>query len=77
MPFNKDLDVELFQATHNFEGTRLTVGVFQYNNGDKKLQIVRQNVNSDGELSFTKMGRLRKEEVEAIIPSIQKALEVM
>ena len=77
MPYDKNLDVELFREEHNFEGTRLIVGVFQYNNGEKKLQITRQNATQDGELNFAKLGRLRKAEAEAILPSIQKALEHM
>ena len=77
MPYDKNLDVELFKEEHNFEGTRITVGVFQYNEGEKKLQISRQNANKDGELNFAKLGRLRKEEAEAILPSIQQAIEQM
>jgi hypothetical protein len=77
MPYDKNLDAEIFKEEHNFEGTRITVGVFQYNEGEKKLQLGRQNVNKDGELGFTKLGRLRKEEAEAILPSIQKAIEHM
>lgn len=77
MPYDKNLDVELFKEEHNFEGTRISVGVFQYNEGEKKLQITRQNVNKDGELGFAKLGRLRKEEIETILPSIQKAIENM
>ena len=77
MPYDKNLDVALFTEEHNFEGTRLTVGVYQYNEGEKKLQISRQNANKDGELNFAKMGRLTKPEAEAVLPSIQKALEHM
>jgi len=77
MPFDKSLDVKIFAQDHDFEGTRVSVGVYQYSQGDKKVQITRQNVNREGELSFTKLGRLRKEEAEAIIPSLQKALEFM
>ena len=77
MPYDKNLDVQLFLEEHNFEGTRVGVGVFQYNNGEKKLQISRQTVNKDGELGFAKLGRLRKEEITTILPSIQKAIEKM
>ncbi len=77
MPYDKSLDVQLFLEEHNFEGTRVGVGVFQYNNGEKKLQISRQTVNKDGELGFAKLGRLRKEEITTILPSIQKAIEKM
>ena len=77
MAYDKNLDVQIFLEEHNFEGTRVSVGVFQYNNGEKKLQISRQNANAEGELTFAKLGRLRKAEAEAILPSIQKALQQM
>jgi len=77
MPFDKSLDVKIFSQEHDFEGTRVSVGVYQYSQGEKKVQITRQNVNKQGELGFTKLGRLRKEEAEAIIPSLQKAIEFM
>ena len=77
MAYDKNLDVQIFLEEHNFEGTRVSVGVFQYNNGEKKLQISRQNANAEGELTFAKLGRLRKAEAEGILPSIQKALQQM
>jgi hypothetical protein len=77
MPYDPTLDKELFREEHNFEGTRLIVGVYQYRDGEKKLQLTRQNVNSEGELSFSKLGRLRKEELKAVMPSLEKALEVL
>ena len=77
MAFNKDLDKELFSETANFETTRIKVGVYSYNEGEKKLQISRENMNQDGEWSFSKLGRMFKDEVEAVSPLIGKALEHM
>jgi len=43
-----------------------------------KLQLSRENMNnSSGEYSFAKLGRLTKQEIEAILPLIQKAIEKM
>ena len=77
MAFDKSLDKELFSETKKFETSRITVGVFQYNDGEKKLQISRENMSQNGEWSFAKLGRMFKDEVEAVLPAIQKALEYM
>ena len=75
--FNKDLDKEIFSETIKFETTRIKVGVFSYNDGEKKLQISRENMNQDGEWSFAKLGRVFKDEAEKIIPAMEKALKHM
>jgi len=75
--FDKNLDKELFLETISFETTRITVGVFSYNDGDKKLQISRENMSQNGEWSFAKLGRMFKDEVEKVIPVMQKALGYM
>ncbi len=77
MAFDPNLDKKLFSETKEFETTRITVAVHQYNEGEKKLQISRENRNQDGEWKFSKLGRLFKDEAEAIIPLMQKALEQM
>ena len=77
MAFDKNLDKELFSETISFETTRIKVGVYSYNDGEKKLQISRENMNQDGEWSFSKLGRMFKDEVEAVAPLMQKALEHM
>ena len=71
--FDKSLDKELFSESVDFERTKITVAVFAYNEGTPKLQIGRQNKNAEGELSFAKLGRMIKEEVEAILPLMEKA----
>ena len=77
MAFDKNLDKELFSETIIFETTRITVGVFSYNDGEKKLQISRENMNQNGEWSFTKLGRMFKDEVEKAVPVMEKALKHM
>lgn len=71
--FDKNLDKELFAESKEFARSRITVAVFAYNEGTPKLQISRENKNASGELSFAKLGRMTKEEVEAILPLIEKA----
>ena len=75
--FDKSLDKELFSETINFETTRITVGVFSYSDGEKKMQVSRENMSQNGEWSFAKLGRLFKDEAEKVIPVMEKALKYM
>ncbi|MBT4540672.1 hypothetical protein HOC35_04110 [Candidatus Woesearchaeota archaeon] len=77
MPFDPNLDKKLFSEEKDFERTKLTVSVMSYNDGPKKMQMSRENKNAAGELQFAKLGRVTKEEAEAILPLMQKALEQM
>ncbi len=77
MPYDKSLDVESFKEAKEFEETRITVGVFSYNGGTKKLQISRENKSQTEEWRFAKMGRLTKEEAQEIVPVMMKAIENM
>ena len=71
MAFDKNLDVEIFAETASFETSRIKVGVYSYNEGEKKLQFSRENMNQNGEWSFAKLGRMLKEEAEAVAPLIR------
>ena len=77
MAFDKNLDKELFSETVGFETTRIKVGVYSYNDGEKKMQISRENMNQEGIWSFAKLGRMFKDEAEAVVPLIEKALKHM
>ena len=77
MPFDPNLDKEIWGESVDFEKTKITVAIKQYNDGIMKLQIGRENKRADGESSFAKLGRLTKEEAEAVLPLFQKALEHM
>jgi hypothetical protein len=77
MPYDKSLDVEIFKEIKEFDGTRVTVGVFSYNNGEKKMQVGRENQVSTGEWRFSKLGRMTKDEVQAVVPLMMKAVESM
>lgn len=75
--FDRSLDKNLFSETVEFENTRVIVGVFQYNEGQKKLQLSRENKNAEDEWKFAKLGRLTQEEATKAIPVMQKAMEAM
>jgi len=77
MPYDQKLDVESFKETKEFEDTRISVGIFSYNEGQKKLQLTRENRNQDGEWRFAKLGRMTKGEAKEIIPIMMKAIESM
>jgi len=77
MPYDKSLDIEIFKDVKEFEETRITVGVFSYNGGEKKLQISRENKNASEEWRFAKLGRMNKAEIQEILPSISTAIESM
>jgi len=77
MPYDQALDVSSFKESKEFGETRITVGVFAYNEGTKKLQISRENQNQNEEWRFAKLGRMTKEEAQEIIPIMTKAIETM
>lgn len=77
MPYDASLDETLFSKEHETEDTRVTVSIRSYNNGEKKLQLSRENKNAEGTYKFAKLGRMTKEETEAVIPLIQEAVAQM
>ena len=74
MPYDASLDKQVFAKSHEADGTRITVSIYSYNNGAKKLQLSRENQNAEGEWRFSKLGRLTKEEAVAVFPLIQEAI---
>lgn len=77
MPYDKTMDVESFKEIKEFEDTRITIGVFAYGAGEKKLQLARENKNQSEEWRFAKVGRMTKQEAQEIIPVMMKAVESM
>ena len=77
MPYDSSLDETLFTKSWEGDSDRLTVSVRSYNQGTKKLQLSRESRNASGDLKFAKLGRMTKEEIEAILPLIQEALAQM
>jgi len=77
MPYDSSLDEQLFTKFWENEAGKVVVSVYSYNNGPKKLQIVREVKDRNGEFSFAKLGRLTKDELTGILPLIQEALSAM
>jgi hypothetical protein len=74
MPYDSSLDKQLFAKSYETEESKITVSVYSYNNGPKKIQISRESRNAEGEFRFGKLGRLTKEECQAVIPLLNEAL---
>lgn len=74
MAYNQDLDECLFSKSWEAASQRLTVSIYSYNKGIKKLQITRENKDSEGNFRFAKLGRLSREEITAILPLIEESL---
>lgn len=77
MPYDKNLDQEIFSEGADFGDSKITVSVFSYNKGEPKLQISRQVRRAQEDWIFAKLGRLNKAEIGVVMPLIQKAIEKM
>ena len=77
MPYDGSLDESLFSKSRETDSDRLTVSVYSYNKGAKKLQIARENRDAQGDFRYAKLGRMNKEEVASLLPLIQEALKHM
>lgn len=76
--FDKTLDKELFGEEAKFDATKIRVSVMSYNEGRSKLQLSRENLDLDsGDWRFSKLGRLTKEEAQAVLPLFEKAISSM
>ena len=77
MPYDSNLDTQTFTRFWENDSGKIVVSVYAYNKGIKKIQIVREIKDKNGEYSFAKLGRLVKEEAQGILPLIQEALKTM
>jgi len=77
MPYDSSLDNQVFTRFWENDSGKIVVSVYSYNNGPKKVQIVREVKDRNGEYAFAKLGRLTREEAEGVLPLIQEALKSM
>ena len=77
MPYDSNLDNQVFSRFWENDSGKIVVSVYSYNNGPKKIQIVREVKDRNGEYAFAKLGRLSKEEAQGVLPLIQEALNNM
>jgi len=75
MPYDATLDNSVFSKSEENENGRLTVSVYSYNSGPRKLQVSRETRNRDGDMKFAKLGRMSKDEVETILPLMKESIE--
>ena len=74
MPYDATLDKEIKREEKDFGTTKIIVAVMSYNDGQPKVQISRQNRNDNGWI-FAKLGRLTKDEAEAVYSMLETALK--
>ncbi len=74
MPYDSSLDERLFTKSWEDDNSKISVSVYSYNSGQKKLQISRETKDAEGNSRFAKLGRLTKEEAQGILPLIQEAI---
>ncbi|MCG3175840.1 MAG: hypothetical protein MOGMAGMI_00776 [Candidatus Omnitrophica bacterium] len=75
MPYDASLDKQLFLKSYEApDGMKINISVYSYNNGPKKVQLSRESANAEGEPRFAKLGRLTKDELQAVLPLLQEAL---
>ncbi len=77
MPYDAELDVKKFSEEVEFVDSKIVISVMCYNEGIEKLQLSREIKNAEGEYRFSKLGRMIKEEVEKVLPIIEKAVKTM
>ncbi len=77
MAYDSSLDQQLFVKELEGEKSKIIISVYSYNNGPRKLQLSRSVKDEKGSFSFAKLGRLTKEELQAILPLMQEALAAM
>lgn len=77
MPYDSSLDAQVFSKAMDQDAGKIIVSVYSYNNGPKKLQITREIKDREGNLTFTKLGRLTKDEINGILPLIKEAIAAM
>jgi hypothetical protein len=77
MPYDTSLDKQVFSKSWENDEGRIVVSVHSYNNGPHKLQIAREFKDREGNYNITRLGRLSKEEIEAVLPLVQEAVKQM
>jgi len=77
MPYDPKLDECVFSKSWGESDAKINVSVHSYNKGAKKLQLIRENQDSQGNVRFAKLGRLTKDEIEGILPILQEAIATM
>ena len=58
MAYDSSMDECLFSKSWENDFGQLTVSVYSYNKGRKKLQITRELKDGQGNLKFSKLGRM-------------------
>jgi len=74
MPYDSSVDQQIFAKSWEGNGAKITVGIYSYNKGPKKVQLTREVLGLEGRPGFAKLGRLTKEELQGILPLLEEAI---
>lgn len=74
--YDKSKDSELKKEIISINpGKDIVVGIYSYDSGQKKLQISRRVATTTGQGGFRPIGRMTKDEIEKILPVINKLMK--
>lgn len=76
MAYEKDKDKKLFEKEADFGKHSIVVAVYQYEDGEPKLQLNKKVFSESGSM-FTKIGRLSIDELNQVLPLIEEAKKFM
>lgn len=77
MAYDKNLDKAVYEQPVIVDKSILTVAIYSYNDGPKKLQISRAVLDDNNKEKFAKLGRMTKEEFEKVFPLLEEARKHM
>lgn len=77
MPYEPEKDQAIQEEIVEAEGTRLKIGVYSYNGGEKKIGMVRLVRKKDGTDSFAPLGRVRKSEAQLLRATFDKLIPLL
>jgi len=72
MPYDPNMDECVVSKSLETEMGRIVISIYSYNQGQKKMQLSRENKDKQGNLRFAKLGRMTKEEIEGVLPLINE-----
>ncbi len=78
MAYNQDRDKCIAEVgTIEVAGGSIKVGLWSYAGGPKKIGMTRTFLKRDGSEGTGAIGRVTKEEMEQLLPLLQKALDTI
>ena len=77
MSYQPELDKIYWEEKISFDKSNIILKIASYAGGSKKIQVSRELRLSNGETKMTKLGRMNRKELEALLPLLRKASKMM